>query len=372
MSNVAALIATLLAIVFVHDNQQLEQKTLVILFLLCCHLLSITFTPIKISPKKNYTIISLIGLASITVYLWQNLMISAIATIATLVLAFFSTEQNSSSKKIMTCYAVAILLLVLLARIFFNSGSKEIISYILLFPFIGLLPFQSWYLRFFSEASLGVIASFVSFQSIIILTITNLTKFQEPALLQWLLALAITTSSILAVIQQQTRKCLAYLVTSQIGFLAFACLGINQESNPGALFMALSIIGATSGFLMMVSAVEMRKSNISLLRPSGCYESYPKLSYWLLTFSLIACGLPLSIGYVAEDLIFENNFNSAPILDFIYLLSIAINTIVVIKIFLFLCQGTHQKEDDLDLRKSEIVINTFVLFALVLATILLT
>jgi len=371
--NISALLLTglfiFLNIFYALENDELLRKILVILLILCAQLLSIIFTPTNTSCPRSYSFISLIGLSSIIIF--TTLTHFAFYTIlsAVLLMIFFALPKNSATRKIMLLYTLLAELFIIAAM--FLHINNPTIFYIASLIFLGLFPFQSWYVKFFETASFGVITAFASFQAIAILVAVSLLKLDDLAIPQWVLAVVILSSSILALIQQQARRSLAYLINSQLGFLLFANIANSASLNLGNIFMTLSFLGASTGFIMMISALEMRKRDISLFRPNGCYESYPKLACWILVFGLISSGLPLSINYIAEDLIFEHSFLNEPFADIICLIAIAINTIIVVKMFLFLCQGTAEKEKEIDLRKHEITAVSFIFITILLTTFLL-
>lgn len=370
--NIFSLLITLFFTIYVARNSEFLISSCVILLILCAYLLAIIFTPLHHSTHRNYGLIGLMNVATIMVFCANNILIFFAAIIFGLLVIFFAMKKNRDTKKIFTLYIFGTISVITFTELFFPQSLKLIIFYAALIPLLGLFPFQSWYISLFERAPFGVIAALISFQGIVVFSAAQFLKLEEFFTPQLLLSIAILVSSFLAIIQQETRKLLAYLISSQLGFLLFAIMSNSSAINFGSAFMTLSFLGSSVGFVMMISALEMRKSDISLLRPSGCYASYPKLAFYLLIFGLISSGLPLSISYVAEDLIFERNFEIDPIADLACLIAIAINTISIIKIFLFLCQGTAEKENGIDLKKSEIFAAAFVLMAVFFTTLLST
>ena len=348
------------------------QDVFIIILTLCTWFLAVVFTKKYQFSRKTYLFIGIINMVTIAIFLTKNLAVFFTLIILNLMIIIAAAPKNSGSRKIMLIYAAVAKLVLIFLLLFTGCLNGTLIFYILLIPFLGLFPFQTWYISLFEKFPFGIIASVIAFQGMTIFTGESLLKANEIATLQWSLALVSLISSILAILQNQTKRLLAYIISSQLGFLAFSHLTNSGETSLGSVYLTLSLLGATTAFIMMISALEMRKTDLSLLKPNGCYESYPKLALWLLIFGLISTGLPLSVGYIAEDLIFESGFEVAPVIDFMWLISIAINTILIVKIFLFLCQGTAKKENDLDLRKKEIWSINLVFLIIILATIALT
>lgn len=261
-------------------------------------------------------------------------------------------EQNLKAKKIAVICAATFL-----SAVIFVPQNQTIISAVFLFFLIGLFPFQSWYLKLFSSSSFGLIAVFVTCQTALIWALEFLFGLETNLTMHWFLTAASMTASMLAFVQDNPRRTLAYLISSQLAFFSFAHSSTSTAMNFGSIYMLIGIIGASTGFILMIGLLEARRGNLSLARPSGSYESYPKLAYYLLIFGLISSGLPFSIGYVAEDLIFESSFEIEPMIDILWLLCVAINNITIVKMFLFLCHGLPRKEKgfgQLDLKSGKI------------------
>lgn len=324
-----------------------------VILILCTTILANIFTSKRQSSFATRAAINLVAALSVIAFCFKNPSSLFIET----ALVFAIISFAAKNKRIMAIYGIATALVILFLAIL-GQANQTIIFYIILFPLLGLAPFQSWYLSFFESTPLGMVAIFVCFQGAFIWVAQSLLKPETSMIFYALLAVTSLASSILAYIQNNPRRTLAYLISSQLGFFSFAHASSSFAMNFGSLYMMLALFGASTGFIMMISALEMRRDNLSLARPWGSYESYPKLAYYLLIFGLISSGLPLSIGYVAEDLIFETSFEAEPLIDILWLLSIAINTITIVKIFLFLCHGLPRKEKglaQLDLRKGEVL-----------------
>jgi NADH:ubiquinone oxidoreductase subunit 4 (subunit M) len=351
-------------------NFTLQQSIFVIVLILCSALLSLVFTSKKESSLKNRAAIISINITTILVFCANNIFIFSFAIILALGSIVLSVESKST-RKIFTLYAVAAIVVLIIARVFFHNNAQALIHYIPLLIFLGIFPLQTWYISLFEKAPCGIMASLLCLQAITILVSPLFIEAHEINVLGPLLAILILASSSLAIIQTEARRLLAYLIASQLGFLLLSRITELGQTGLGDILITLSLIGASSSFIMLISALEARRKNLLLFRPNGCYESYPKLASWILIFGLIGSGLPLSIGYVGEDLIFERTFHDTPFIDILCLISIALNAITIMKIFLFLCQGEVKKEKGIDLRSKEIVAIYVTFISLVMAATLI-
>lgn len=315
------------------------QDIFIILLTFCTWFLAIIFTKKYQFSRKTYLFIGIINIVTIAVFLTKNLLVFFALVILNLMLILAAAPKNSGSRKIMLIYVTAAKLFLVFLVLFTGKLDGNVIFYVLLIPFLGLFPFQGWYISLFEKFPLGIIASFVAFQGMTIFAGEILLKTTEMVSLQWVLSLASLISSILAILQNQTKRLLAYIISSQLGFLAFSHLTDLGAASLESVYLMLSLLGAIA-FIMIISALEIHKTDLSLLKLN---RDYLKWTYWLLIFGLISSGLPFSVGYLAQDIIFESSFKTTFLIDIIWLISIIINTILIVKIFLFLYQETVKK-----------------------------
>jgi NADH:ubiquinone oxidoreductase subunit 4 (subunit M) len=163
------------------------------------------------------------------------------------------------------------------------------------------------------------------------------------------------------------------LTASQLALMAYALHYPVQHTHIGGEMMLLAFLTATTGLVMMVAALEARRGGmLSLLAPSGHYASAPKLAMLMLLFGLIATGLPLSLGYMAEEMILGGTFDAEPLAGIFWLGSISLNAVVVMRMFLFLCQGKGQDRGataHLDLRPTEATLSIAVFCFLLISAL---
>lgn len=365
ISNILALLVCAILFYFKEFN---ALNFTVIFSIILSALMGATFSALGKSKVSHFSLINFIAILTLIAFTKNELAIVLSCLFSGFVAIFFSLKYKSFSRKILLIYCAISLSILAISYLFFQKYYALILVYFAILPLIGIFPFQSWYLSFFRNSPFGVIIVFNALQAITATTLVNFLHLENFLIMQIGVALATLFSSIIAVIQKQTRNLLAYLISSQLGFLIFATLVNQGNSEYGAIFMTLSFIAATGGFLAMIAALESRKKDLLILQPSGCYESYPKLAFYLFIFGAISCGLPLSIGYIGEDLIFERNFLVDPTADILCLIAVAINTISIVKIFLYLCHGKSNKETGIDLRKAEVATALFLLIFIIFTT----
>ena len=111
---------------------------------------------------------------------------------------------------------------------------------------------------------------------------------------------------------------------------------------------------------------------LSLSRPTGQYDFDPKLASALLLFGLMSVGFPLSLVYVAENLILEAGLYEAPLQGFARLGLTALTAVAVIKLYLHLCHDGKGFERGIDILLSKLFAAVFVTGFLIVFSFTLT
>lgn len=264
---------------------------------------------------------------------------------------------------------IAILSVIACQLLSLTASTQTIILFIAFLLIVGLFPFQSWYIKCFEILPLWFMAIIMLLQSLLIWTSKKFYQIYNIEILHSFLAVAALISSFMAISQNNVRRLLPYLIGSQMAFLAFSSISISKTVNMGSNYLFLALF-ASCAFVMLINALEKRQGELKIARPCGNYDSYPRLSVLLFLFGLTASCFPLSVSYIAEDLIFEGSFDDETIIDIIWIIAIAINNITVVKIFLYLCQGTSNYEKNLDLKNHETIIYSALMICLIVFSVI--
>ncbi|MEQ8493057.1 MAG: proton-conducting transporter membrane subunit, partial [Gammaproteobacteria bacterium] len=171
------------------------------------------------------------------------------------------------------------------------------------------------------------------------------------------LAAAALANSLLAVAQREARRAAACIVASQLAVAAFAEFSAGDAAVVGGTFMLLTVVTASTGFLLLLGALEARRGEtLGLVRPHGCYASWPRLANAFLVLGLVSAGLPLTLGYVASDLVLRGAFAGAALPTVLVVVSGALNAMTMMKMYLYLFQGAAGRPQPSDLRPRELTV----------------
>ncbi len=119
---------------------------------------------------------------------------------------------------------------------------------------------------------------------------------------------AVIYTSLVALVQKDMKKLIAYSSVAHMGFVTVGIFSANQQGIEGALFQMLSH-GIVSGALfLIVGVVYDRLHTRDIARYDGLVERMPNYALIFMVFMLASVGLPGTSGFVGEFLIIVGAF----------------------------------------------------------------
>ena len=231
----------------------------------------------------------------------------------------------------------------------------------------GILPVHSWFPRFVQHVPMGIVVAFVGPQ-LGVYAHLELTSLHELGPLVHTVAIfgAVTAviAALLGVAQTDARRAIAFLIISQTGLVAFGLESHSVVGLAGALLNWQVLAIATSGFAMALAALGARRGKLELWRPSGNFSLTPKLATAFLILGFASVGFPLTLGFIAEDLLVQGTVNEFPVLGMSLIVATALNGVTVLRSFFYLFTGTRKASGEPDLCSREGYILGFVLLLL--------
>lgn len=233
----------------------------------------------------------------------------------------------------------------------------------------AVIPGHSWFVRFVEEAPMGLVVAFIAPQLGVYAHIELLGQSVPPELAHIVAgfgALTALLASIFGVVQTSARRALAYLMMSQTGLVAFGIEGTSSVAFAGSLVAWQVLAIATTGFAMTLSALEARRGELSLSEFSGCFSRTPRMAAGFLMMGLASVGFPLTLGFVAEDLLVQGSVQEYPMQSFVLIVATAFNGMNVMRSFFHLFSGVRDHSGEADLTNRESWPLSAVLVALLL------
>lgn len=322
------------------------------IFMILGNLLACFYTPAHVSSRTTFSLILMLNmLAFVILRVESTTLLGAFIPVFFLLLLVATGTRYGMHRLLLVFGGVASLLLM---WSLLSHGEQRLNLELLgLVFFIGLFPVSPWYSRLFETLPSGLLASSFVFQVMLVMSLEQQQAIPRDTLMFILPVLAII-SLLMALAQSSARRALSGIAASQLAFLVYADSG-QHFSELSALLMAQAQTVAVAGLILTVGTLETRVGELNISRPSGQYDSYPKLASAMLLFGLMGAGFPLTLAYIAEDLVLESGFHEAPLLGMIWLLVTALTAIAVIKMYLYLCHGRKGFEPGIDILPSKLI-----------------
>ena len=127
-------------------------------------------------------------------------------------------------------------------------------------------------------------------------------------LVLWLSAIAIVYTSLVALMQTDMKKLIAYSSVAHMGFVTMGIFAANQQGVDGAIFQMISH-GFISGALFLgVGVIYDRMHTREISAYGGLVNRMPVYAAVFLLFTMANVGLPGTSGFVGEFLTFMGVF----------------------------------------------------------------
>jgi hypothetical protein len=290
---------------------------------------------------------------------WVGALVAA--SMALLLLQMRGRPDAQEARALMTC--LVLLPGMALAASQVVPGSTAWILWFCLV--LGVWPLHGWYLRLADILPLPFLGALLLVQSGLVGNPAAVPVGSMEGPLSAVMASSAFALALLGLAQRSARRAAASLVLSQLAMTSFASLAIHGVPPAGRLYLLLTLALATVGWVMLLGALEARRGGpLSVFEPTGCYESWPRLATAFMVLGLVSAGLPLSLGYVASDLVIRATFASRPVATVLIILALALNAICVLRMFLYLFQGAPGRPQPSDLRPRELAVTVLAMLAI--------
>ncbi len=336
-------------------------------------LTAVAMTPARAARPQSMARILIVNAASSALVGVSEPLVLAVLWAIPPIVAFVELSSRSETLRTARVFAVYMLpsvVLFAIGAVLLRQGETTAA----MGPFLlalairqALVPVHSWLPELAERAPLGLVVAFVAPQLGVYLHLTCLAEQATQELSVAVAALAATTAvfaAAMGIAQSRTRRALGYLIMSQSALVAFGLEPRSEVAHVGALASWLVAGLSSAGLAMAVAALEARRGVLSLQRPGGSFDRLPKLGTAFLVMGLASVGLPLTLGFVAEDLLFQGSMHDFPILALALVVATGLNGMTVARHFFLLFGGTSRHAGERDLTRRESAVLTVILLAL--------
>ena len=230
-------------------------------------------------------------------------------------------------------------LVLALALVWQGSGTAFLLMVLAVTLRKGVFPFHFWIPSAFEKGSLPVLNLLLNGHLGAYLMIRFAVPLYPEAAAQHLSllgVLAISTSvygAVVALVAYKPRRVLALLCASQAAFILAGLENRNVEGITGALLHWWVVAFATTALLAVYRAVEARTTEAE--SPQGFLGlafHAPRLAVFFAVAAVALVGLPGTLGFAAEDLLFHGSLESHPLLGVGLPLATALNAITALRL----------------------------------------
>ncbi|GLH71055.1 NADH:ubiquinone oxidoreductase subunit M [Geothrix rubra] len=177
-------------------------------------------------------------------------------------------------------------------------------------------------------------------------------------LMPWFIALAligIVYGALVAMIQKDMKKLVAYSSVSHLGMCMLGLFALNPYGIKGGLFQMLNHGISTSGLFLAVGIVYERRHTRMIADFGGLSKSMPVYATIFMIMTMSSLGLPLLNGFVGEAIILMGSFQAFPWAALVATLGIILGAAYLLWMYQRVMFGpitpVNEKMEDLSMRE---------------------
>jgi NADH-quinone oxidoreductase subunit M len=121
-------------------------------------------------------------------------------------------------------------------------------------------------------------------------------------LVLWMSAIAIVYTSLVALVQQDMKKLIAYSSVAHMGFVTMGIFAANQQGVDGAIFQMISHGFISAALFLCVGVIYDRMHTREIDAYGGLVNRMPVYAMIFMLFTMANVGLPGTSGFVGEFL----------------------------------------------------------------------
>ena len=179
---------------------------------------------------------------------------------------------------------------------------------------------------------------------------------------------AIIYTSLVALMQEDMKKLIAYSSVAHMGFVTLGIFTMTQQGIEGSIFQMISHGLVSAALFLCVSVVYERKHTRLIKDYGGLVSEMPKYAIVFMVFTLGAVGLPGTTGFIGEFLILMGTFKKSFIAAILASIGVILSAAYMLWLYRRVVFGRLNNANlkgILDLNKSE----TLILWILAVPTV---
>tara|TARA_Y100001936_G_scaffold250495_1_gene303424 strand:- start:39 stop:1532 length:1494 start_codon:yes stop_codon:yes gene_type:complete len=171
--------------------------------------------------------------------------------------------------------------------------------------------------------------------------------------------IAIIYTSLIALMQEDMKKLIAYSSVAHMGFVTLGIFTMTQQGLEGSIFQMISHGIISAALFLCVGVIYERMHTREIKKYGGIVDVMPKYSIVLMIFTLGALGLPGTTGFIGEFLILMGAFKDNSLVAVIASLGVVFGAAYMLWLYKRVVFGELVNKDLrnlIDLNKTELII----------------
>lgn len=123
--------------------------------------------------------------------------------------------------------------------------------------------------------------------------------------------IAVIYTSVVALMQEDMKKLIAYSSIAHMGFVTVGIFSFNAQGIEGSIVQMISHGLISAALFLSVGVLYDRMHTKSIAKFGGVVEGMPKYALCFVFFSLASIGLPGTSGFIGEFLVMAGSFQSS-------------------------------------------------------------
>jgi NADH-quinone oxidoreductase subunit M len=157
--------------------------------------------------------------------------------------------------------------------------------------------------------------------------------------------LAVVLTSLIALVQHDMKKLIAYSSVAHMAFVTFGLFAFNRQGIEGAMMVMLSH-GLVSGALFLcVGVIYDRLHTREIARYGGLADNMPMYSLLFMLFTMASVGLPGTSGFVGEFLSLVGTYEVSSWGAIVATTGIILGAAYMLYLYWRVCYGTQRNAD---------------------------
>ncbi len=175
----------------------------------------------------------------------------------------------------------------------------------------------------------------------------------------WLSVVAVVYTSLVALVQEDMKKLIAYSSIAHMGFVTIGIFSLNQQGLEGAMFQMLSHGVVSAALFLCVGVIYDRLHTREISRYGGLVKNMPRYAAVFMLFTMASIGLPGTSGFVGEFLVMIGIYQVNTLIAFLTATGVILGAAYMLYLYKRVVFGELTKSDVRsmkDIDKREIMI----------------